>query len=133
MWRSAHTVLLAGSCLLLLGAGHSDSMPATVCTPSFFELDRRVSISADYSELSFRMLAIGCKEGLGKQWPPSHDAIEQALRPELLEPHPVQILLMIRDRDVDLRARLVARLNERVFGGPSAYDVFLFDAEAAEH
>jgi hypothetical protein len=77
-------------------------------------------------------LAIGCREKLQGVWPPSIDVLKREFLPELQEPHPVQTLMLIRDRSPELRERLVERLNA-VFEQRIVYDVFLFDAKAAEY
>ena len=88
-------------------------------------------MSIGASVLNSRMLAIGCNEDLGSVWPPPRDLIERVLLPELKEPHPVQILMMIRDRSPDLRKRLVLQLNS-IIGNAVVHDVFVLDAKAAE-
>ncbi len=115
-----------------LAAGGLGDEANNKCTPAYFELDEAVRVSVGASVLSFRMLAIGCKEDLGSVWPPPRDSIERALLPELKEPHPVQILMMIRDRSPDLRKRLVIQLNS-IIDNAVVHDVFIFDAKAAEH
>lgn len=125
-------VLIAGPWVVASVAGTAPRSSPTECTPAYFELERRVAVDVGASELSFRLLAVGCREELGEVWPPAHELVEQQLQPELQEPHPVQILMMIRDRSTDLRVRLTARLNEGVFNSPVVYDLFLFEARAAE-
>lgn len=119
-------------CALLLGATSKKLAPTDNCTPAYFEFKGPIVVSVGASELSFRLLAIGCHENLEGVWPPSKVALEREFLPELQEPHPVQILLMIRDRSPELRERLVERLNN-VLKEPVVYDVFLFDAKAAEY
>lgn len=102
------------------------------CTPAFFELKEPLEVPAATGTVSFRLLAVGCAEDLGRAWPPPLDRLEQAFASELQEPHPAQTLLMMRDRSPELRARLTKRLNE-VLNNARASDVFLFDAESSEH
>jgi hypothetical protein len=105
--------------------------PSASCTPTFFELDRAVEVRTGAWTISFRLLAVGCEEDLGRAWPPPLDRLEQAFTPELQGPHPVQTLMMIRDRSPELRARLTKRLNDVLEGG-RAHDVFLFGAKGSE-
>jgi hypothetical protein len=107
-------------------------VPSASCTPAFFELQEPIEIPAGAWTISFRLLAVGCAEDLGRVWPPSLDRIEQAFIPELQEPHPIQTLLMIRDHSPEMRARLTKKLNE-VLKDARANDVFLFDAKGSEH
>lgn len=116
---------------LLLGGASKEIAPEGTCTPAYFEFKEPVRVSVGVSELSFRLLAIGCRENLEDVWPPSMEAVEREFRPELQEPHPVQTLLMIRDRSPRLRERLVGGLN-RAIKQHAVHDVFLFDAKAAE-
>ena len=102
-----------------------------MCTPTYFELQEPLSFPVGASELSFRLLVIGCHENLVDVWPPSKQDLERELLSALQEPHPVQILILIRDRSPELRERLVERLND-LFEKSVVYDVFLFDAKAAE-
>jgi hypothetical protein len=122
-------IVLSGA--VLLGSAGKKPAPADSCTPAYFELQEPLVLSVGASELTFRLLVIGCHETLVDVWPPSKEALERGFLPELSEPHPVQILMMIRDRSPELRARLVDKLNE-FFEKNVVYDVFLFDAKAAE-
>jgi len=118
--------------VLLLGGTDPKPRSTQSCTPSYRESDGLVKVPIDaFSELSFRILAIGCNEDFERAWPPEKGLVEKEFSLELQEPHPVQIALMIRDRSPELRARLAKRLNN-VLKEPVVYDVFLFDATAAE-
>jgi hypothetical protein len=121
--------ILAGA--LLLGGAVESQRSATPCTPAFFELKEPVEVRTGGGTISFRLLAVGCAEDLGRAWPPSLDRLEEAFTPELREPHPVQTLMLIREKSPELRARLTKRLNE-VLKGAHAYDVFLFAAQGSE-
>jgi len=123
-------VVLGGA--VLLAATSKTPEPGDTCTPAYFEFKETVVVSVGASELSFRLLAIGCHEKLKSVWPPPKEALEREFLPELREPHPVQILMMIRDRSPELRKRLTERLND-VFKQRVVYDVFLFDAKAVEY
>lgn len=116
---------------LLLGGASESEGPTSVCTPAFFELEEPVEVRTSAWTISFRLLAVGCEEDLARAWPPPLDRLEKAFTPELEGPHPVQTLMMIRDRAPDLRARLTKRLNEVLEGG-RAHDVFLFGAKGSE-
>lgn len=129
--RHATLAMVLGS-VLLLGGASKQPESEVVCTPSYFELSEPVSVSVGVSQLSFRLLAIGCRESLEELWPPSVDKLEAELQVELREPHPVQTLFLIRDRSPELRERVTERLNT-VFEKRVVYDVFLFDAKAVEY
>lgn len=118
--------------VLLLGGPGREPRTTTTCTPSFRETDGLVKVPIDtFSELSFRMLVIGCEEDLNRVWPIDKGLVEKQFSLELQEPHPVQTALMISKRSPELRARLTRRLNE-VLKESVIYDVFLWDATAAE-
>jgi len=126
------SLLIAAALGLVCGgaAGASTGSKAG-CTPAYVVLDAPVKILTGASELSFELLAVGCKEALASAWPPKMDKLVKELTAELQEPHPVLILFWIRDGSPDLRKRVTCRLN-RVLGKPVVQDVFLFEAKAAE-
>jgi len=101
------------------------------CRPTYVVLAEPVKIRTGASELSFNLLAVGCEELLARAWPPKIQDLEREFTLELKEPHPVQILFLIRERSPDLRQRLTRRLNH-VLGKPVVSDVFLYGAKAAE-
>jgi hypothetical protein len=102
-----------------------------ICRPTYMVLERPVEINVGASELRFSLLAVGCEKELAPAWPPELEKLQREFAAELSEPHPVQTLLLIRERAPDLRRRLTRRLNS-VLGMPVAYDVFLYDARASE-
>ena len=126
----ASVVVLASASLL--GVGSVEAAPAVVCTPTYFELEEPVAVAVGVSELSFRLLAIGCREELEGVWPPAAESLDREFQAALSEPHPVQILMLIRERSPELRKKLVARLNA-IFERRLVHDVFLYDGRVAEH
>lgn len=134
----ARTILLRAlllcSCLGLIWASglHSKPpVPAGGCTPGYVLLDDPVRLTIGSSELTFSILAVGCEESLSKAWPLDVKELEKKLSIELREPHPVQTLLLIHDRSLDLRRRVTRRVNE-VLGKSVVEDVFLFEAKVLE-
>lgn len=105
--------------------------PATQCTPTYSALDKPLTVKIGAWDLTFRLLAIGCKEQLIQAWPPNIDKVQKLLAQELQEPHPVAILFQIRNRSPELRARVTATLN-KALGKKVVTDVFLYSASAAE-
>lgn len=112
------------------GAGAS-SASQNVCKPAYAVLEEQVKLQVGASELSFSLLVVGCEEALAAAWPPRIADLQKELAIELAEPHPVQVLFLIRERSPELRRRLTGRVN-RVLGKSVVYDVFLFHAKAAE-
>jgi hypothetical protein len=102
-----------------------------VCTPTYAVFNEEVDISVGSWNVSFHLLAVGCKESLLQRWPPKQEELLRELALELQSPHPVQILGLIRDHSPELRRRLVKKIN-KVLGTPVVKDVFLFDAKASE-
>jgi hypothetical protein len=94
-------------------------------------LEEPVKVQVGGSELSFKLLAVGCEDALTTTWPPKREELEQELAKELREPHPVQILFLIRDRSPDLRRQVTRSLN-KVLGKEIVRDVFLYSPRVAE-
>lgn len=117
--------------LLLLNPTTSDADIRSDCTPAYAVFDRPLKIVIGSWELSFRLLAVGCKEKLHEIWPPNRELLEQEIATELKGTHPVRILFMIDERSPDLRKRIARRVN-KITTTPVVEDVFLYDAKAAE-
>jgi hypothetical protein len=101
------------------------------CQPAYMVLEEPVKVQVGGSELSFKLLAVGCEDALTTTWPPKREELEQELAKELREPHPVQILFLIRDRSPDLRRQVTRSLN-KVLGKEIVRDVFLYSPRVAE-
>ena len=121
-------VLLAIPLAVLSGSSISKQ---DSCVPAYAVLDDALDIPVGTWELRFRLLVVGCDQGLRENWPPKLDQLKRELAIELQEPHPVQTLLLIRERSPQLRQRLVKRIN-KLLASHVVEDVFLFDAKAAE-
>lgn len=124
-------VSLAVALVFFFQAGEASDLAPVHCRPALATLDDPVKLDLGASELSFRLVAVGCDNDLKAAWPPDMAGLEKGLEVDLQEPHPVQILLMIRDRSPELRQRLTHRLNA-VLKRPVISDVFLYDAKVAE-
>lgn len=101
------------------------------CTPGYGVVERPIEIEVGSWNLSFMLLAVGCEERLRVVWPVDSKTIARELSSEFQNEHPVQTLLHIRDRSLELRKRICGKLNS-ILGERAVYDVFIYDAKAAE-